>query len=156
MNTLAQRASRGAALLAISMVALESPFLSAATTQLTPPTGALECPAQDFDGFLKRFSNDIEIQKTFVSTPLLSEFIDPEAQPEPRPVSQRLDKTQLTFPLMPSEDQQREQGLTLDKQITGPDQALIKLTKADTGYQLSLFFKREACWKLYRIQDDSL
>ncbi|RMQ47770.1 hypothetical protein ALQ04_04082 [Pseudomonas cichorii] len=114
------------------------------------------CPSQDFENFLQHFANDISVQKAFVSTPLQSDFIDPEAEPEPRQVSRRLDKAQLDFPLMPSEQQQRNQGLTLNKTLQDPKHASITLRKADTGYQLSLFFKREACWMLYRIQDDSL
>ena len=158
MTTLAHWRTRGTVLLVMSIIStatLHSPASLAAASQ-TSTASVTTCPAQDFDGFLKRFANDIEVQKTFVSTPLQSEFIDPEAQPEPRPVSELLDKSHLRFPLMPSDQQQRDQGLTLAKQLKGPDQAMIKLTKADTGYQLSLYFKREACWVLYRIQDESL
>ncbi|WP_407315367.1 hypothetical protein [Pseudomonas sp. nanlin1] len=158
MNKLTHWRPRATTLVAISIIAmatLQSPAPLAAASQ-SPAAGVAACPAQDFDGFLKRFANDIELQKAFVSSPLQSEYIDPEAQPEPRPVSELLEKSQLKFPLMPSDQQQRDQGLTLAKRLKGPDQAVIKLTKADTGYQLSLFFKREACWMLYRIQDDSL
>lgn len=159
MNTLAYRGTRGAVLLAMSVISAATFYSApsfAANTQPPAQASAAACPAQDFDGFLKRFANDIEVQKAFVSTPLQSEYIDPEAQPEPRPVSELLDKSQLQFPLMPSDQQQHDQGLTLAKRLKGPDQAVIKLTKADTGYQLSFFFKREACWMLYRIQDESL
>lgn len=159
MNTLAYRGTRGAVLLAmpvISAATLYSAPSLAANTQLPAQAKLAACPAQDFDDFLKRFANDIELQKAFVSTPLQSEYIDPEAQPEPRPVSKLLDKSQLQFPLMPGDQQQHDQGLTLAKRLKGSDQAVIKLTEADTGYQLSLFFKREACWRLYRIQDESL
>ncbi|WP_349969938.1 hypothetical protein [Pseudomonas caspiana] len=159
MNMLTYRHTRGAVLLAMSMISAATLYSApslAANTQLPAQTSVAACPAQDFDGFLKRFANDMEVQKAFVSTPLQSEYIDTEAQPEPRPVSELLDKSQLQFPLMPSDQQQRDQGLTLAKRLKGPDQAVIKLTKADTGYQLSLFFKREACWMLYRIQDESL
>ncbi|WP_095093699.1 hypothetical protein [Pseudomonas sp. Irchel 3A5] len=158
MNTLAHWRTHATALLAVSIIStatLQSPVSLAADTQ-SPTASVATCPAQDFDGFLKRFANDIEVQKAFVSTPLQSEYIDPEAQPEPRPVSELLYKSQLQFPLMPSDQQQHDQGLTLAKRLKRPDQAVIKLTKADTGYQLSLFFKREACWMLYRIQDESL
>ncbi|MCD5970607.1 hypothetical protein [Pseudomonas quasicaspiana] len=159
MNTIAYRGTRRAVLLAMSVISAATFYSApslAANTQPPAQASMAACPAQDFDGFLKRFANDLEVQKAFVSTPLQSEYIDPEAQPEPRPVSELLDKSQLQFPLMPSDQQQHEQGLTLAKRLKGTDQAVIKLTKADTGYQLSLFFKREACWTLYRIQDESL
>ncbi|GAB7533353.1 hypothetical protein PS3A_57690 [Pseudomonas sp. 3A(2025)] len=141
-----------------SLIALQLPLAVAASTQTQATSSEPEpvCPSQDFDRFAQRFANDIDVQKSFVSTPLQNTFIDPEAQPEPRQVSQRLEKAQLNFPLMPDDQQQHAQGLTLTKQLTGTDRAMIKLTKADTDYQRSLFFKREACWLLYRIQDDSL
>ncbi|MBD8572870.1 hypothetical protein IFR09_00855 [Pseudomonas syringae] len=146
----------GAAGLALATATLYIPIALAADLQTASPASVAACPSQRFDVFLERFANDTAVQKAFVKTPLRSEFIDPDAQPEPSPVSELLDKAQLTFPLMPSEQQQREQGLTRDEQLSAPDQAMVRLTKADTGYQRSLFFKREACWVLYRIQDDSL
>jgi hypothetical protein len=124
---------------------------------LTPASAAtVACPAQDFDSFLKHFANDIAVQKAFVSIPLQSDSIDPEAEPEPAPVSRQLDKAQIQFPLMPNEQQQRKQGLSLSKTASSADQVTLKLTKADTDYQLSLFFRHQDCWMLYRIKDDSL
>ncbi|WP_109511755.1 hypothetical protein [Pseudomonas ovata] len=156
MTMLKQWCTRAGAVLAMTTATLYIPLSFAAGTPPPSSAGVALCPSQNFDGFLERFANDVAVQKAFVSTPLRNEFIDPEAQPEPRPVSELLDKARLEFPLMPSEKQQRDEGLTLEKKLTAPDQAMIRLTKADTGYQRSLFFKREACWRLYRIQDDSL
>lgn len=158
MNTFTPWRTCTARALVTALIALQLPFAVAANTQAQAisPEPEPVCPSQDFDRFLQRFANDVEEQKAFVITPLQNGFIDPEAQPEPRQVSQLLDKAQLDFPLMPDDKQQRAQGLTLTRQLTGTDRAMIKLTKADTDYQRSLFFKREACWMLYRIQDDSL
>jgi hypothetical protein len=124
---------------------------------LTPASAAqVACPAQDFDSFFKHFANDVAVQKAFVSVPLQSDSIDPEAEPEPAPVSRQLDKAQIAFPLLPNEQQQRKQGLSLSKTVSATDQVSIKLSKADTDYQLTLFFRHEDCWMLYRIKDDSL
>ena len=124
---------------------------------LTPALAATAaCPAEDFDSFLHHFANEIAVQKAFVSVPLQSDSIDPEAEPEPAPVSRMLDKSELQFPLMPSEQQQLKQGLSLSKTVIDPQQVKVKLTKADTDYQVSFFFRRQGCWTLYRMQDDSL
>lgn len=114
------------------------------------------CPAEDFDRFLHHFANEVAVQQAFVSTPLQSDSIDPDAEPEPAPISRMLDKSDLQFPLMPSEQQQLNQGLSLTKTVIDPQQVQVKLTKADTDYQVSFFFRRQGCWTLYRMQDDSL
>lgn len=158
MNTFTTLRPGMACALMTALVVLQLPLAVAGNmpAQATSPEPEPVCPSQDFTRFVQRFADDIDVQKSFVSTPLQNTFIDPEAQPEPRQVSQLLDKARLDFPLIPDDQQQRAQNLTLTQQLTGTDRAMIKLTKADTGYQRSLFFKREACWLLYRIQDDSL
>lgn len=105
------------------------------------------CPAQGFDSFLHRFANDIAIQKAFVSDPLQSDTV--------QQVSQQLEKAQLSFPLMPNEQQQAQQGLSLSKAVVGPKEVMVQLTKANTDHPLSLFFRKEDCWTLYRIQNDA-
>ena len=48
------------------------------------------CPARDFPGFLAAFADDVAVQKAFVAVPLRSDTIDPEAEPEPKPVTTML------------------------------------------------------------------
>jgi hypothetical protein len=130
-----------------TLFAWQLPLAVAATT---------DCPAQDFDDFLHHFANDVAVQEAFVSVPLQSDYIDADSEPEPSRVSRQLSREQIEFPVMPDEALQRDQGLELSKQVIDPTQVIIKLTREDTDYQLSLYFRKEACWVLYRVQDDSL
>lgn len=99
---------------------------------------------------------DLQVQKAQVSLPLQRESVDPNAEPEPRPISKMLTQAELKFPLMPSPQQQAKDGLQLSKIATDPTHMEVKLVKPDTDYQLTFFFQNDGCWKLYRIRNDSL
>ncbi|MEE7504969.1 hypothetical protein ACLBXO_08900 [Methylobacterium sp. C33D] len=114
------------------------------------------CPAQDFPRFLAAFADDVAVQKAFVTVPLRSDAIDPEAQPEPKPVTTMLGADALRFPLMPSLRKQRADGLKQALSAAGADAMRVKLFKPDTGLQITYTFRRTACWTLDRIEDDSL
>lgn len=120
------------------------------------PAIASSCPAQDFDKFLSAFMNEPQMQKTQIVLPLQSEAVDPNAEPEPRPVTKMLAEADLQFPLMPSSQQQAKDGLQLSTVATDSVHMEVKLVKPDTDYQLMFFFQNDGCWKLYRIRNDSL
>lgn len=119
-------------------------------------TEAVKCPSQDFEIFLASFINSLEIQKSFTVAPLESVTIDALAEPEPAEVKKILGANELNFPLMPNPDQQAKDGLI--SRISNSDRKNVEvvLHKPDTDYQMSFFFRRESCWKLYRIKDYSL
>lgn len=119
-------------------------------------TEATKCPSQDFEIFLESFINSVELQKSFTSTPLESVSIDALAEPEPAEVTKMLGANELVFPLMPSPDQQANDGLK--SRISNLDKKNVEviLHKPDTDYQMSFFFRQESCWTLYRIKDYSL
>lgn len=119
-------------------------------------SGALACPSQDFETFLAAFSDDTRIQRAFVHDPLESESVDANAEPGPKLVTHLLSKSQLSFPLIPSEKQQVHDGLKRTVTASGEQEMMVKLAKEDTDYQLILIFRQEGCWTLYRKQDDSL
>ncbi|SFR90168.1 hypothetical protein SAMN05216570_0463 [Dyella sp. OK004] len=127
---------------------------SAADTKT--PGAAQSCLAQDFDQFLTAFMGDVEVQKTHVALPLKSETVDPNAEPEPKPVTKMLPLADLKFPLMLSPQQQAQDGLQLSKTVTDPTHIEVKLVKPDTDYQLTFLFQNDGCWKLYQTRDDSL
>ncbi|WP_144436492.1 hypothetical protein [Lysobacter antibioticus] len=113
------------------------------------------CPSQQFDAFLAAFMDDVAIQKAFTASPLQSETVDANADPEPRPVTTMLDATALRFPVMPGAQQQQRDGLVLSQTELNGDKEVM-LAKPDTDYQMSFFFKKGECWTLYRTRDDSL
>jgi len=100
--------------------------------------------------------NDVEVQKAFVTDPLQSDSVDANAEPEPKPVSKMLGRAEITFPVMPSEQQQAKDGLKLTKNDISATEVSVKLAKEDTDYQMSFFFRKDGCWHLYRTKDDSL
>lgn len=114
------------------------------------------CPAEDFERFLTSFANHVEVQKVFVAQPLQIESVDASAEPEPKPVIKVLGLSELHFPLMPSLQQQAKDGLTLSQTSSSPTNVTVKLVKQDTDEQMLFFFRKEGCWKLYRMRDDSL
>ena len=123
-----------------------------APTASSPPT----CPAEQFDRFLPLFENDVALQKTYVTDPLQSDSVDPNADPEPKPVSKSLAKAEVAFPVMPSQADQTKDGLVATQTVSGPTEIAVKLVKPDTDYQTTFFFRKDDCWHLYRVKDDSL
>ncbi|SEO82468.1 hypothetical protein SAMN02800692_2373 [Luteibacter sp. UNC138MFCol5.1] len=118
-------------------------------------SGASTCPAT-FDAFLTAFENDVAVQKNAVTDPLQSDSVDPNADPEPRPVTKMLAKGAVTFPVMPDSARQTKDGLVATRTEISPTEVSIKLTKPDTDYQTTFFFRKDDCWHLYRVKDDSL
>ena len=114
------------------------------------------CPAETFDGFLPLFENDVSLQRAYVTDPLQSDSVDPNADPEPKPVSRSLRKSDVTFPIMPSQADQAKDGLVATRTESGPTEVAVKLVKPDTDYQMTFFFRKDDCWHLYRVKDDSL
>ena len=135
---------------------------AAATSTPTParvaavePAPAAACPAT-FDAFLPSFENDLAVQKIAVTDPLQSDSVDPNADPEPAPVSKMLARDAVTFPVMPDEATQKKDGLVATRTDVSATEVSIKLTKPDTDYQTTFFFRKDDCWHLYRVKDDSL
>jgi hypothetical protein len=144
-------------------VASRSPGASAPADEAAAPAKTVvaagktgvACPSQQFDAFLAAFMDDVAIQKAFTASPLRSETVDANADPEPRPVTTMLDGTALRFPVMPGVQQQQRDGLVLSQTELNGDKEVM-LAKPDTDYQMSFFFKKGECWTLYRTRDDSL
>lgn len=113
------------------------------------------CPSQDFDAFLAAFMQSVEIQQEFTVTPLQSDAIDAQADPEPRSITRMLSEPELTYPLVPNPEQQANGGLVMSTAKSGNEMA-VKLVKPDSDYQVLYYFRHEACWMLYRKNDESL
>lgn len=125
-------------------------------SQSQEPADTVKCPSQDFELFLKSFIDSVEVQKSFTATPLESVTIDALAEPEPAEVKKMLGASELNFPLIPSPDQQANDGLVSRISSSGKKNAEVILHKPDADYQMSFFFRQESCWKLYRVKDYSL
>lgn len=129
---------------------------AAAASSPTAATSVPNCPAEAFDRFLPLFENDVAVQKAYVTDPLQSDSVDPNADPEPKPDSKSIPRAEVAFPVMPSQAQQTKDGLIATQTTGGPTEISVKLVKPDTDYHVTFFFRKNDCWRLYRIKDDSL
>jgi hypothetical protein len=112
------------------------------------------CPADDFDGFFKIFSNDEKIQKIYTHPLVTSMWIEVSGVPEPTPFLKTYKKTQLEFPLMPNEKERKERQLTFHS--LGNESASVALVSENSGYRIRFIFIRTSCWYLIGIEDTSI
>ena len=152
-------------LLVAALTACGKPQQEAASTQVLQRASApaplhsdatVACPSQNFETFFDAFSADAQLQKAFVNDPMEIESVDVNAEPEPKLVTRQLKKSELSFPLLPSPQQQIQEGLKRTVTRASNEEMVVKLSKDDTDYQLIFVFRHEGCWTLYRKQDDSL
>ena len=129
---------------------------SAAPTAAASASATLACPSPNFDGFLKAFISDVEVQKAFSAEPLESQTVDATAEPEPALVTKVLTAAELQFPLIPSEQQQAKEGLAMRQSVLENGDTKVTLAKEDTDYQMSFYFRKNECWQLFRIRNESL
>lgn len=113
------------------------------------------CPSRDFPVFLAAFADDVALQKAFVAVPLRSDSVDADATPEPKPVSRLLTMNQMRFPLMPSKHDQAGYRLKQDVTVVSRDEMRVRLYTPDTDNQVTYAFRRETCWMLYHIKEDT-
>lgn len=129
------------------------------TTVATPSTAGkptTTCPAPTFDGFFKRFADDVALQKIYVTDPLQSDSIDPNAEPEPATVTKSVAKASLSYPLMPDTATQTTNKLVVTTHHDASDIS-VQITKPDTDDQRVFHFRpTDGCWTLYRVEDQSL
>lgn len=116
----------------------------------------VSCPSQRFEPYLEAFTNSLSVQHAYTKVPLkASALVD--AEPEPRPQLQLLDRAHIKFPVIPSLEQQ--QKLHLIKRIDNPlpNQRRVTLAGSDTDFLVTYQFVRYAdCWWLVRMDDQSL
>lgn len=114
------------------------------------------CPSQDFSNFLHAYSENIAIQERFISYPLERQYLEMDAEPEPKPVAQHLPRDQVNFPVIPASADRKARHLNLRTELIDSKTARLFLAKADTDHQAIYFFRKESCWTLYQIEDWSL
>ena len=126
---------------------------AAIAAESTTPV-AQQCPSQDFEKFLISYIGNSDVQKQFTSRPLQSDSIDADAEPEPQLVTAML--SDLQFPVIPGQREQKDQGLVMSTANAGNNVMVVKLVKPDTDYQVSYYFRHDVCWMLYRKSDESI
>lgn len=134
--------------------------VTAARVQTDVPaasTGAtIQCPSRDFAAFLESFAASSSIQSAFTRFPLKKLQLDHAAQPEPKPFSKWLRRTQVSFPILPLTASRSAQGLGLRIETGKAGKSSATLFKQDTGYLVNFHFKLRHCWELVEIEDWSI
>lgn len=116
----------------------------------------LVCPSSEADQFIDAFVASIDVQKAFTSSSIENQILDPTAEPEPAIVTTQLAVAELQFPLIPNKQEQAAQGLSLRQSVLDDGTLKVTVGKADTDQQKSYYFRKDACWQLFRIRNESL
>ena len=132
---------------------LAATMLLAQAAQAAP---AAACPAAAFPAFFPKFADSVAVQKRFTADPLAHVLLDHAAKAGPREIKVELAKGKLTFPLIPTAQERKRAKLALRVDEAGDTSAKATLFNEDRGYQMVYFFRKDACWKLERIEDRSL
>ncbi|WP_115045636.1 hypothetical protein [Xanthomonas arboricola] len=130
----------------------------AASTPASVPATAAQaatCPTTDFSAFLKSFSADIAVQEKATADPLTMIQLDPDAQPEPAPVTRTVALADVEWPVIPNLEAARNGGreVTISEEADGR-QVLVRTP--DTGDQQVYHFAQRPCWTLVKVDDQSL
>ncbi|MET7143259.1 hypothetical protein M3S04_16300 [Xanthomonas sp. PPL139] len=130
-----------------------------ATTPAAPSAPAAaaapRCQDAEFDTFLKRFSADIAVQEKATADPLTMIHIDPDAQPEPAPVTRNVPLAEVEWPVIPNLDAARRGGREVVVTQNGEGRQVMVRTP-DTGDQQVYQFAQKPCWTLVKVDDQTL
>ena len=64
------------------------------------------CPADNFEAFIGRFVDDVEVQRRHTASPLQWDFVDAGAEPEPRLVTRMFAAAEIEYPVIPDAERQ--------------------------------------------------
>jgi len=142
--------------LPLSLGVLALAASAAGAVQAAPAAPNQTCPAADFTGFFRAFSDSRDVQRAFTAESVAFTETDAEADPEPMEVTVNRPHAAIEFPVVPTLSDQRRDGLESTVSRTEDGMMRVRLQKPDTGYQLLYIFKpRGDCWELYAAADNS-
>lgn len=112
--------------------------------------------SDDFYEFSNIFINNQYFQKQHSNDHVIISLIDTESYSIPQKIKKSIDKKDIKYPIIPSfdilnEDKQKLKIVQIDK-----NNAEIIRSKDDTGLLVKYHFKKNKCWNLYMIEDDSI
>ncbi len=120
---------------------------------LPAATSFAKCPSNDFDVFLKKFTENIEVQRAFTGFPLEKLSIV-DAHGEPKLLTEFLKREQIFFPLVPDTKKRELKNIDIWVDHLTDFSAEITLRNRSENYKsVSLFFTKDVCWKLTKIED---
>lgn len=112
---------------------------------------AVQCPSNDFAGFVKEFSANPEVQQAFTASPVTEQTVVATGS-KPRVMQKQLKTLNAQSLAVLSSDVIQKSELSMTVQL--PNQVFVRDQK---GEVLKIFtFKHNDCWTLTRIEDWSL
>ncbi|MCW1777209.1 hypothetical protein NB693_22975 [Pantoea ananatis] len=118
---------------------------TAAPSRTAATTAAQRCQDVDFAAFLKRFSADIAVQEKATADPLTMIHIDPDAQPEPAPVTRNVPLAEVEWPVIPNLDAARKGGreIVVTQNAEAPAAACLRHAASRPRYISATLLARE-------------
>ncbi len=114
------------------------------------------CPYPDFESFLPHFGAEIALQEKATADPLISEYVDVTADPEPAQVVKQIPLAEVTWPVMPNPASAGSKAREITH-TTQPDGSIkVQFRTPDTSDQQSYYFAQKPCWQLVRKVDESI
>jgi hypothetical protein len=116
----------------------------------------IACPSLDFSGFIKVFSEDVDVQIRFTEYPLKYQRLDLDAVPEPKLILKNIKREQVLFPVIPNKSEIKRKSFVLKIEMKKTNHVQVTISKQDTDYKINYIFYRKSCWRLQKIEDWSL
>ncbi len=112
------------------------------------PAPAAEC-LPDFKSFLIRFTDDQNYQRMFVHYPYMVTRYDPQNL-EADPATESYKSENLTFPVMPTSQAMKNQGIKVQVEKTAPNAYRVSdYQPGSDAFSSSFDFKKQGeCWYL--------
>ncbi len=114
------------------------------------------CPYPDFDTFLPHFGAEIALQEKATADPLISEYVDVTADPEPAQVVQQIPLAEVTWPVMPNPASAGSKAREITHTPQPDGSIKVQFRTPNTSDQQSYYFAQKPCWQLVRKVDESI
>ena len=119
-------------------------------------SGSTPCPHAEFAAFLQHFSTEIAWQARAVADPLVTEHVDAGAEPEPVTVVRRVPLAEVAWPVMPDPATLSRTRRILESTAQSDGSMQVQVRATDTSDQQTYTFRRQPCWQLVRVVDESI
>jgi hypothetical protein len=111
---------------------------------------------ENFYEFSNIFINNQSLQIIFSRNYIIISFVDINTYAIPKKIEKIINKKNINFPIIPSYKIINESEQKLEIVQIDDENAEIIRSKDDTGLLIKYHFKKNKCWNLYMIEDDSI
>lgn len=113
------------------------------------------CPGKTFDAFLEAFLASSEVQRRFTADPLTTSHLSMDmVDPRPMAMVEQEALARLRFPLLPNRREQAGLGYGMEVSRAASARPVVVIGSGADRRRYS--FERTSCWRLVRLDDESL